>query len=110
MYQDWPVLLQAVDSQGQVVESVPVTIALSQLLPGAPMVTQTTLTSVEWDRLEEYTLRLGVQDPLTGEFSLRFAMEDGQQSPRSPGFAAGQITGAGVVFQAVSVDFAIGSW
>ncbi len=80
MYADWPVHLQVVDDEQNVIETVDVDIALSELLPGEEVKTETRLSHIRsLNELDQYSLRLGIVDPMTGQSAVRFAIQNAAQ-------------------------------
>ena len=73
LYWDWPVRVSVYDRRGALLETADVEIALSQLLPGMSMATQTLLTADGLSRRDRAgcTVALGIIDPLTGEPAVR---------------------------------------
>ncbi len=79
MYFDWDVCLYVMDENSEVVEKVAVGIKLTELLPDGVIETKTVLNSIKWGNLENYTVKLGIVDPMTGKDSVRFAVADAPQ-------------------------------
>lgn len=80
MYADWPVHLQVVDDEQNVIEAVDVDIALSELLPGEEVKTETRLSHIRsLNELDQYSLRLSIVDPMTGQSAVRFAVQNAAQ-------------------------------
>lgn len=80
MYADWPVQIQVEDQDGGIVEKKTVDLFLSQLLPDSSAETETMLNSIKrWRDLKQYTISLGITDPMTGEYAVRFALKDAEQ-------------------------------
>ncbi len=83
-YKDWPVWIYITDEDGNTVEKKQIELALSSVLPGESIKTATMLETRKLLKLagENYNISIGVEDPMTGETGMRFAMQceykDGQ--------------------------------
>lgn len=76
-YKDWPVWVYVTDQDGNTVEKKQIEIALSSVLPGENKKTATLLDTRELLKTagDQYHISIGVEDPMTGELNLRFAMQ-----------------------------------
>ncbi len=76
-YKDWPVWIYITDEDGNTVEKKQVEFALSSVLPRTSIKTTTLLDTRKLLKLagEKYNVSIGVEDPMTGETGMRFAMQ-----------------------------------
>ncbi len=77
MYEDWPVFIYVEDEAGEIIETVPVDIQLTKLLPGEQM---QTVAALETKGLLAHGRRgqrisIGIIDPMTGVNAVRFSMD-----------------------------------
>lgn len=77
LYADWPVYVYVEDAQGQVLETAPVKLALSALLPGETLKTAVTLKTAGLLKKEHdgKKISVGIVDPMTGENAVRLSMD-----------------------------------
>lgn len=75
-YKDWPVWIFITDENGNIVEQKQVEIALSSILPGKKIKTETQLDTKRLPDLvgKKYRVSIGVEDPMTGKMNLRMTM------------------------------------
>lgn len=84
MYEDWPVYLQVLDGEQKIVEMVAVDISLPELLPDSERRTVTTLGQIhDLNSLSQYTIQLGIVDPMTGQNAVRFAVQGADPANRA---------------------------
>lgn len=76
-YKDWPVWVYITDKEGNVIEQKRIEIALSSLLPGETIETETRLDVKRFSDFTEkkYNISVGVEDPMTGKTNIRLAMK-----------------------------------
>lgn len=76
-YKDWPVWGYITDENGNILQKEQIELNLSSLLPGKIIQTDTQLDIRVPLKLigEKYHISVGVEDPMTGKDSIRFAMQ-----------------------------------
>ena len=76
-YKDWPVWVYITDENGNILQKEQIELNLSSLLPGEIIQTDTQLDIKVPLKLigEKYHISVGVEDPMTGKDSIRFAMQ-----------------------------------
>lgn len=81
-YWDWPVYAYVITEQGDIVESRPVNLALSKLLPGEKLTCSILLTTEGLLTRDHayYAIGVGITDPMTGKRSLHLDMKARQQN------------------------------
>ena len=85
MYVDWPVYVYVENEAGEIVETVPVEIELSTLLPGEQQHVSVNLESLGHFGLERngHCISVGIVDPMTGENAVRLSMDAAQKDGRT---------------------------
>lgn len=80
LYWDWPVSLYFLDSEENVLQTLPVDVAVSTVLPGETVASR---TAIPESALEDAAaIAVGIEDPLTGRPAVRLTMEADQAGER----------------------------